>query len=189
MAYNPKDHITKIKGKDYLQVADRVQWFRDQYPNGIIATELQDVGGMLVVRATIHAEDGAMLASGLATVRSGENQVWSGRDVEKAETAAVGRALAFAGFGTQFAADELSEGEYLADSPRENPLKKTAPLSYWANKDNRQKLYIWASQNKAMSKEDVCAVLGVDKLENYTGTREQAFAILNEIETPKQQAF
>ena len=36
---------------------------------------------------------------------------------EKAETKAVGRALAMLGYGTQFAADELDEGERIADTP------------------------------------------------------------------------
>lgn len=37
--------------------------------------------------------------------------------IEKAETGAIGRALALVGFGTQFCADELDEGPRLADSP------------------------------------------------------------------------
>jgi ssDNA-binding Zn-finger/Zn-ribbon topoisomerase 1 len=44
--------------------------------------------------------------------------------IEKAETKAVGRALAMLGYGTQFAADELDEGQRIVDSPEERNRKK-----------------------------------------------------------------
>jgi len=46
---------------------------------------------------------------------------------EKAETGAIGRALALIGYGTQFCADELDEGARIVDSPigKPNPLQIT----------------------------------------------------------------
>jgi hypothetical protein len=37
--------------------------------------------------------------------------------MEKAETGAIGRALALIGYGTQFCADELDEGDRIVDAP------------------------------------------------------------------------
>lgn len=115
MAFNPKEHMTNLKGKDYLEVKWRLVWFRDVHPNGQIGTEIVNFDPP-VIRATICNEGGVIIATGhgTATVKSGA--VWSGREVEKAETAAIGRALAHAGFGTQFDGEDEDE---LADSPVE----------------------------------------------------------------------
>jgi hypothetical protein len=128
MVFNPNSHITKIKGKDYLEVKWRIAWMRDQNPTWGIDTIPMQVGGVLVVKAIITNEDGRQMASGLATVReaASNRESWSGREFEKAETAALGRALAVAGYGTQFTND-FDEGEYLSDSPvqpKQNPPPK-----------------------------------------------------------------
>jgi hypothetical protein len=41
--------------------------------------------------------------------------------MEKAETGALGRALALIGYGTQFCADDLDEGDRIVDSPVKKP--------------------------------------------------------------------
>lgn len=115
MTFNPQAHLIKISGKDYLPVSARIVWFREQHPSGSIQTEII---ADAAVRATILNQDGIVLASGMATIRSGEGQKWAGRDLEKAETAAIGRAMAHAGFGTQFTGED--EGDFLADSPTGN---------------------------------------------------------------------
>ena len=66
-----------------------------------------------VFRATITNENGVVISTG----HGSESAKDFGDYLEKAETKAVGRALAMLGFGTQFAADELDEGERIVDSP------------------------------------------------------------------------
>jgi len=118
--FNPNDHMMKLKGKDYLQVAWRLVWFRDP-ENGCgsswgIKTELLEHGeNWAVFRATITNEKGEVISTG----HGSESAKDFGDYLEKAETKAVGRALAMLGFGTQFAADELDEGERIVDSPIE----------------------------------------------------------------------
>lgn len=127
MAFNPKDHIIKIGQKEYMPVNWRVCWFRDTFPQGRIDTEFLSVGEMIVAKTIVTDNDGNFLASGHATVRdaSQREQTWAGRIIEKAETAAIGRALANAGFGTQFTDED--EGEHLADSPVERKQAPKAP--------------------------------------------------------------
>lgn len=116
--FNPSEHMMKLKGKDYLQVAWRLVWFRDT-ENGCgsswgIKTELLEHGeNWAVFRATITNEKGEVISTG----HGSESAKDFGDYLEKAETKAVGRALAMLGFGTQFAADELDEGERIVDSP------------------------------------------------------------------------
>lgn len=123
MSFNPKDHMIDLKGKDYLPVAWRIVWFREDHPNGAIRTECVSQTPPLF-RATVLDEDGRFLSDGhaSATLPAGGRAVWSGREFEKAETAAIGRALAHAGYGTQFDAED--EGDYLADSPVDPSTRK-----------------------------------------------------------------
>lgn len=115
--FNPNDHMMSLKGKDYLQVAWRLVWFRDAedgFPGHGIETELLEHGDdWAVFRARIVDPNGRVLSTG----HGSESKKDFGDYLEKAETKAVGRALAMLGFGTQFAADELDEGERIVDSP------------------------------------------------------------------------
>lgn len=114
-----------IKGKRYLQVAGRILLFRLEHRLGRIETELvdKDATGALF-RCCVATEDGHILATGYGrAIMEGSSQ-YGGRVFEKAETAAAGRALAAAGFGTDSAGedlDELDESDgtamHLADSP------------------------------------------------------------------------
>lgn len=102
-----------LKGKDYLQVAHRLVWFREEHKNASIETDF------------IKLEENYAIAKAVISFGNGETMaVAHGREdakhfpdfIEKAETKAIGRALALCGYGTQFA-PELDEGERLADAP------------------------------------------------------------------------
>lgn len=127
--YMKPPYLIKLRGSDYMTVQGRLMWFRDDHPTGQIHTDLHEVGGVLVCKTTVFNEDKEVLATGLSTVRSGEKTQWSGRDIEKAETASIGRALAHCGYGTQFATEELNDRDYLADSPVNRPSPSAPPAT------------------------------------------------------------
>jgi hypothetical protein len=108
MSFNPKEHLTNIKGKKYLGAKPRMQWFRDEHPTGRIVTDMINLEPP-VVRAEIYDSDNVLLATGLGMAVDKGNTTWSGRAVEKAETAAIARALGHAGYA--------DDSEHLADSP------------------------------------------------------------------------
>lgn len=111
--------MLNLKGKPYLQVAHRIVWFREEQPEGSITTEVIQLGDShAVMRASIFDKAGKLLATGTKA----ETSAGFPDFIEKAETGAIGRALALCGYGTQFA-PELDEGERLADSPT-TPAKK-----------------------------------------------------------------
>ncbi len=115
--FNPEKHLIQLKGKDYLQVQHRVMWFKDTHPKGQILTEVVSLDPV-VMKATVTDNNANVIATGHGSAMPKANAVWSGRELEKAETAAVGRALGLAGFGTQFTGDFADgEDDYLADSP------------------------------------------------------------------------
>lgn len=105
--------LIDLQGKPYLQVAHRIVWYREEHPNGDIQTEpIQITEDYAIFKTVIYDAEGKRLSSG----HKKETQCGFGDFIEKAETGAIGRALALAGFGTQFE-PELDEGDRLADSP------------------------------------------------------------------------
>jgi len=90
--------IVKIGNKEYKTVAKRVAEFRNLYPLWTIETEVIDFGEAVRVKATI--KDGSLLiATGHAEEVRGATPILKTSAVEVAETSAVGRALAYVGFG------------------------------------------------------------------------------------------
>ena len=119
--FNPNDHMMKLKGKDYLQVAWRLVWFREDHPDwGIDANEIEITEDHAIFKAVICDADGQQKSAG----HGSESKRDFGDFLEKAETKAIGRALAMLGYGTQFAGTELDEGERIVDSPVDRTVKK-----------------------------------------------------------------
>lgn len=110
--------ISKIKGKDYLEVKWRLVWFREEHPDWSIETKIVSHDeNRTVVEARIFNEVGRVIA----TAHKQEDKKGFFDHLEKAETGAIGRALALCGYGTQFDGGELAEGERLADAPIASP--------------------------------------------------------------------
>ncbi|WP_458398566.1 hypothetical protein [Anaerotignum sp.] len=123
MAFNPNDHLMSLKGKEYLQVMWRLVWFRDEKPLWCIDTQLEQLTDKhAVFSAKIFDENGVLKAAGY-----GSESINDFRDyIEKAETKAVGRALAMLGYGTQFA-PEMDECEDGKDRIVDSPVAKASP--------------------------------------------------------------
>jgi hypothetical protein len=124
------DDFLSLKGKAYLPARRRIQWMRgipDPHPDWTIDTETEVfergkferpgrvTGGFAVVRANIYDETGRLIATGVKSEYS-ENFA---DFLEKAETGAIARGLAVAGYGTESALDldEGAESERPADAP------------------------------------------------------------------------
>ena len=133
--FNPTEHLMDLKGKQYLQVMWRLVWFREEHPLWNIDTKLEQLTDThAVFSAKISDETGAQKASGYGSECDKDFRDY----IEKAETKAIGRALAMLGYGTQFA-PELDEGERIVDSqvqgkkraapPAKAPAKAPAPAA------------------------------------------------------------
>lgn len=148
--FDANAHMMKLKGKDYLQVAWRLVWFREDHPLWDIRSEMisyDPEAKHAIFKATISDENGIQKSS----AHGSESAKDFGDYIEKAETKAVGRALAMLGYGTQFSPD-LDEGERIVDSPIER-VKQDKP----------------AEPPKAMPREQVAAA----KAAVYQTTPEQ----------------
>lgn len=119
MTFDPNRHLIKVQGgRSYLPVSARLIWFRGEHPDWGIETEpitIDSDKNYAIFRAKIYNAEGRLMAMGTKK----EDIQGFGDYIEKAETGAVGRALALCGYGTQFAPelDEVSGGRF-ADSPQ-----------------------------------------------------------------------
>jgi hypothetical protein len=95
---------TNIKGKEYVEVNQRVIAFRtlSEYKDYSLETELLSLeADSCVVRATIRNAEGSVLAQGMAQEDRTSSMINKTSYVENCETSAVGRALGFLGIGIE----------------------------------------------------------------------------------------
>lgn len=171
--FDPKPFLMDLKGKKYLQVAYRILWLNEEAKSSglrfrlitdlVKESEWKDARGRdvkeAVFKATVIIEDkdGNLIKEVVGW--GSETSTDFGDFREKAETKAIGRALALAGFGTQFAVADFDEGEGISpvdgqrgpavvDSPVRMPKPSApAPASVTAQTDEKEELLKWLQQN------------------------------------------
>jgi hypothetical protein len=106
--------LLNLRGKDYLEVAYRLLWFREEKPDHRILTDIHVLTEQYcIMRAEIRDPKSNDI---IAMAHKREDKSSFADFMEKAETGAIGRALAQLGYGTQYAQD-FDEGERIVDSP------------------------------------------------------------------------
>lgn len=120
--------LRDLRGQDYLEVKYRIVWFNEERPNWSIETSYLVLTDKTATAKAIIRDENDRLR---ATAHKREDITDFKDFTEKAETGAMGRALATIGFGTQFAV-ELDEGERIVDAGVDRKPKVTLPLK----KDN-----------------------------------------------------
>lgn len=156
--FDPGQHLSSIKGQDYLEVKWRLVWLRNEHPEAVITTKLESHDGdRAIFSARVDIPSG-----GSATGWGSETEGSFGNYIEKAETKAIGRALAALGFGTQFCAefDDGPETGVLADAPVQRPRRAhESNGSYGANQSlatGPQKGRIqWMARDLGMTAEQI----------------------------------
>jgi hypothetical protein len=100
MSYKFK--TTNIKGKQYVEVNERIKYFRfsEDYKGWALSTEIVHLDeNSCVIRATITDETGMVKATGFAQEDKASSYINKTSYVENCETSAWGRALANLGIG------------------------------------------------------------------------------------------
>ena len=100
---------------DYLPVAARIAWFRKEHPLWSIITKVEQVGRQSRCYESDHQR---YVGNGDRNGQEKETEMVFPDYIEKAETGAIGRALAMCGYGT-LQAPEFDEQDRLADAPVE----------------------------------------------------------------------
>lgn len=123
-AVNQTLNKTDIKGKDYVEVNERIKAFRMLYPQGSIQTEMiSNADGVCVFKAIVgYYNDDAtilkVLGTGYAYEKEGSTYINKTSYIENAETSAVGRALGMCGLGIDkslASAEEVENAKQMQD--------------------------------------------------------------------------
>jgi hypothetical protein len=158
---NYKFKTTNIRGKQYVEVNERIKFFRqeEQYKNWTLMSEFTHLDAdVAVCKATIADDKGRVVSTGHAHEERGSSNINKTSFVENCETSAIGRALAMLGIGidTSIAsANEVEEAiakqQAMIDDPRVQKLSKAldAPVenimdkavSYIKGQNDKQKAF------------------------------------------------
>ena len=149
--FDPTQYLMDLSKKKYLEVGYRIQWINHdapipEYDSFDISTELlhifeyEDPKTKRHVREAVFKATVTLFKAGQvikrATAHGSESNVDFPAFWEKAETKAIGRALAEAGFGTQFAVADFDEGQKpspidgkMGPALSDSPVKTAAPAA------------------------------------------------------------
>ena len=97
-----KFKTTNIKGKEYVEVNERIKYFRESgdYKGWSLSSEIHHLDeGSCVIKALITDENGMVKATGFAQEDKSSSYINKTSYVENCETSAWGRALAALGIG------------------------------------------------------------------------------------------
>jgi len=111
-----KFKTVNIRGKEYVEVKERVKYFRQEkkYENWTIATEFPVLDSeQAVCKATIADDAQRVIATGHAHEIQSNGNINKTSYIENCETSAVGRALAIMGIGVD---DSMASAGEVADA-------------------------------------------------------------------------
>lgn len=130
---NKKLKTTDIKGKNYVEVNERIKAFWQLCPTGRIETNIYSLeNGVCIIKAYIYEnkEDERPRATGTAYEKEGSTFINKTSYIENCETSAVGRALGNAGIGIDTSvasAEEVQNAIIQQESDKKiNKVQETA---------------------------------------------------------------
>ena len=115
-----------IKGKQYVEVSERLRYFRENYKDYSLVTEwiqLDDVKA--ICKAIIKNEKQVILAEGTAYETAGSSFINKTSYIENCETSAWGRALGNFGIGIEGSVASANEVTNAVNNQTKKEVKKT----------------------------------------------------------------
>ena len=147
---NYKFKTTNIRGKQYVEVNERIKFFRqeDKYDGWGIHTDINMLDGdQCLCKCTIINCNGEVMAQGHAHEVKSSSNINKTSHVENCETSAVGRALAMLGIGidTSIASsnevqDAIAKQEEMVNNPHVQNIMDKA-VSYIKSQTDKKKAF------------------------------------------------
>lgn len=164
-----------IKGKEYVEVNERVKYFRtsEDYKEWAIETELlSNENGVCVFKAIVKDENGTIKATGHAYEKEDSTFINKTSYIENCETSAVGRALGILGIGIDASiasSDEVENAINNQEKPENKAKTSNGPLDFaelWEkyknmDKDELRKEYKEVKEYQGWSDKQKEAVLNI----------------------------
>jgi hypothetical protein len=128
----------KIQGKEYTEVAERVQIFKNDYPGWSMNTEMvhYEPGIRVVFKTTVYDDKQIKQSTGYAEEERGEPMLSNGKAninydnyLEIAETSSVGRALGFIGIGI---VSGIASADEVANAQNKQTAYESKEKKWWS---------------------------------------------------------
>ena len=116
---------TNIKGKEYVEVNQRIKGFRQLYPEGSILTEIISLENDFVVMKATVLVNGEIIGTGHAFEKESSSYINKTSYIENCETSAVGRALGMCGIGIDTSVASAEEVALAIEQQNAEPPKKS----------------------------------------------------------------
>ena len=154
---NYKFKTTNIRGKQYVEVNERIKFFRqeEEYKNWTISTEFTALDSeMCVCKAIIADTNQRVVATGHAHEERSGSHINKTSYVENCETSAIGRALAMMGIGID---TSIASANEVNDAIAKQSADSSAPVE---NIMDKAVGYIKTSTDKRKAFDSVVAKYG-----------------------------
>ncbi len=151
----------KIKGKDYVEVHEKIKYFRATYPNYSLTSEvIEKTESSILIQATIKDDKERTLASGTAEEIKGSTFINKTSYVENCETSAWGRALSNLGIGVDTSVASADEvGNAIANQNTPSPVKKEGKWTLKVKDEKWDVVLGWIAKNKDLGLPKIIEVL------------------------------
>ena len=114
----------QIKGKDYIEVNERVKQFHIDYPNGSITTELIEMTDRFITKTTVipDVKNADRKFTGIAYEKEDSTFINKTSALENCETSSVGRALGMLGIGIDTSIASYNEVANAVEQQKDKPI-------------------------------------------------------------------
>jgi hypothetical protein len=146
-----------IKGKKYVEVNERLKYFRSNYPNHSLTSQITHIDSeMVVIKSDIINENGKVLATGHAHEEKSASFINKTSYVENCETSSWGRALANFGIGIDESVASANEVDIAIKKQNSRSSKKKMTIEVYqammkSIKDGNKALVITHMDNYDMT--------------------------------------
>lgn len=121
-----------IKGTEYIPVHERIKYFRTNFKDYRIKTDIIKIGETgIIFKALIINPEGKIVSTGHAYEKQGTSFINKTSHIENCETSAIGRALGIFGIGIDASVASADEIANAINQQNIRPAKQT-PKEYGA---------------------------------------------------------
>ena len=128
-----------IKGKEYVEVNERIKHFRSNYKDWALSTTILELdNNRCVIQATVFNENDRIISTGIAYEVEGSSFINKTSFIENCETSAIGRALGNLGIGID---TSVASYEEVANAIKQQSAPKTKEALKWKRYFKKTKGY------------------------------------------------
>ena len=175
---NYKFKTTNIRGKQYVEVNERIKFFRqeDEYKNWTLSTDFTELDSeMCVCKAIVADPAQRIIASGHAHEERSSSHINKTSYVENCETSAIGRALAMMGIGIDTSIASANEVNDAIAKQDDTSLSSSKPAKATPSKGAAKS----TRSTKAAAKDPDLMSKAIDYIKSQTD-KAKAFAFFME---------